>query len=451
MTTRRTFIKRSAAGIAATAIQSVLNTDETFAASTSGELKDGGRIRSMSRREDTIIRRGGYLSVGQFAWLADDQQLFVVGDGCGWPKVRDKYWSTRFYKIDGSAKTARFHELSNQPDMLIWDWMDTSGDKSAWYPGGVISVDGCIYAYLSTFDRPLNIHTPGSWTNYPSNWKGVTFNTTKVIYSPDNGRTWHNQDGSTPVVLERQPEKSAKNMLFFRHRNGVFTGPIFLQMGKDYQDNRDGYVYAYSANGTVDSGGWTTPVVELGALNELVMFRVPKTKILDASAYEYLAGLQPDGSAIWVKDIEARAVVHTFPKSWGASSFAYNKPLGLYMMAGGGGGSGPMGKGSYIAFWVAPNPWGPWKQIPWTPHGDEVWKNPAMPTSRPGGAAIIPKWIAEDGKTFWIAWSEATPYDINEPLMMSKTEAEFNKASVEWGEASPYYSFNAQRVDVIFN
>ena len=53
----------------------------------------------------------------------------------------------------------------------------------------------------------------------------------KLIYSPDNGRTWHNQDGSTPVVWEDWYDRSRKNMLFFREPQDAFSFLTFVQMG----------------------------------------------------------------------------------------------------------------------------------------------------------------------------------------------------------------------------
>ena len=62
-------------------------------------------------------------------------------------------------------------------------------------------------------------------------------------------------------------------------------------MGKDYQDNKDGYVYLYAPNGNVD-----------GKMNQLVMLRVKKDKILDRKEYEYFQSRSSNGSAKWVTD-----------------------------------------------------------------------------------------------------------------------------------------------------
>ena len=54
------------------------------------------------------------------------------------------------------------------------------------------------------------------------------------------------------------------------------------------------------------------------------------------------------------------------------------------------------GKPSYLGFWIAAYPWGPWNQVyeetAWAPEGDSA--------ARAYQPQIIPKWIAKDGKSF---------------------------------------------------
>ncbi len=67
-------------------------------------------------------------------------------------------------------------------------------------------------------------------------------------------------------------------------------------------------------------------------------------------------------------------------------------------------------KPSYLGFWTAPQPWGPWKQIyeekAWIPGGDKG--------SRAYQPQIAPKWISDDGKTFSLVWTDlAKHYQFN--------------------------------------
>jgi len=60
-------------------------------------------------------------------------------------------------------------------------------------------------------------------------------------------------------------------MAFYREPQQAFSQLTFLQMGRAYQDNRDGYLYVYGPNGITE-----------GSMNQLVMFRVPTRRTLGA-------------------------------------------------------------------------------------------------------------------------------------------------------------------------
>jgi hypothetical protein len=191
------------------------------------------------------------------------------------------------------------------------------------------------------------------------------------------------------------------------------------------------------------------------------MYRVRKDSILDRGSYEYFAALK-NGDATWTKDIDGRGVVHTFPSGWvnrtmhpyaWHPSLTYNEPLGVYMMANWGMGTAPdgmwFGKPSYLGFWVSSTPWGPWEQIheetSWTP-GDDADARCYQPQ-------IAPKWIAADGKSFWLVWTDfqaTVPEDeLNAAFDRIKTESTSTEEYVARREAlMPYYAFNVQRVDL---
>jgi hypothetical protein len=78
-----------------------------------------------------------------------------------------------------------------------------------------------------------------------------------------------------------------------------------LQMGEAYTINRDGYVYVYSPNGSVE-----------GTMNRLVIFRAPKDKFVRRQEYEYFVSRERDGGAAWSKNIGDRKPVHEFPAGW---------------------------------------------------------------------------------------------------------------------------------------
>src|SRR5262249_14426497 len=127
------------------------------------------------------------------------------------------------------------------------------------------------------------------------------------------------------------------------------------------------------------------------------------------------SGVQSNGGAKWSQAIDARKPVHTFPRGWVNSllhpyawhpSIVYYPALGAYLMANWGMGSSPQGdwfaKPSYLGFWMAPQPWGPWTQV----HEETSWMPAGEASARAFQPQIAPKWIAADGKSFWLVWTD---------------------------------------------
>ena len=369
------------------------------------------KIKGIRRLEDTTLRMGGVGDNWHMTWADDDRQYVSLCDGCGFSGMPSNEYNSRAYAMNGDPPEVTFEYLPGYPD-LINTW--GTPDSSRYYNFGILALHGRIYQFLSTPNHPFHEPEP-------------RFVGAKLIYSPDNGKSWLNQDGSAPVRWERWEQRSRDNMIFFCEPDDAFSLLTVLQMGRNYSHNRDGFVYLYSPNGNTE-----------GTMNQLVMCRVPKDRILDRSSYEFFADRKSDGSARWVKDIDERAVVYTFPAGWVNTkvhpyawhpSVAYNAPLGLYMMMNWGTGCGPdgmwFGKPSYLGFWIASEPEGPWTQIheetEWTPAGDR--------NARAYQPQIAPKWIANDGKSFWLVWTDYQVVNGNRP----------------------YYSFNTQRVQILVN
>lgn len=454
MSTRRDFLAQIASGACVAAAAG--GTTAALAQSPAGSRSDvkGNSsaslpaIKSVRRLDDTIVRLGGDGAIMQTVWAANDDLLLTIGDGCGWPEsARDKYCNTRLFAMRGDPLNATFVPIETYPEAPIYDllvgWRAMEqGDEAAlrasgpmYYCMGKVAVGNHVYQFLSSQNRLERSLWPKKWGDLLP-----TMNAAKLIYSPDNGRTWHNQDGSTPVVLETMGEQSAEKNVFFKEADGAFASLDILQMGRGYEENRDGYVYAYSVNGA-------------RAPHEIVMFRVPKEKILQRAAYEYFSGRDKKGGARWSKDIEARQAVHAFaPTGWKASSFTYNAPLDLYMMAASiadtdMNGQFIAGKVPTLGMWVARTPWGPWTQV----HEELPWKPAGDPQSRALAAIIIPKWIAPDGKSFWLSWVDiqGPEVQLTDPIVNPRDEADFIRGRSQWHQTHPYFGFNAQRVELV--
>jgi hypothetical protein len=400
------------------------------------------KVTGAVRREDTVLRLGGYGDNWHMSWAADDRQFVSLDDGFGWGQ-EEVFHNSRMLTVSGDPENAKFEDLPGYPDLTF-----NLSDPDTWfryYGFGTLALNERVYQFLSTPNHGLDQR------------RGARFVGAKLIYSPDNGATWCNQDGSTPVAWEHWDERSKENMAFFEEPGEAFSLLTVLQMGRNYEANKDGYVYVYAPNGNVE-----------GTMNQLVMFRVPKESLLDRGAYEFFAGLDAEGSASWSKAIEDRGIVHTFPSGWvnvnghpyaWQPSVVYNEPLGVYLMANWGMGCTEdgewwFGKPSYLGLWTAPNPWGPWTQI----HEETAWEPDQDPGARAYQPQISPKWIAADGRSFWLVWTDyqvvgGTSDADHDELAFAEVRSNGGSVPMELftkdAEAKPYYSFNAQRVDLI--
>lgn len=443
MWTRRQFLTHTAVtGIFAATSNPLARASKDKAASKpskdshNARSRKGSRIKSVICRQETTLRLGGHGAEWHMSWAADDRQFASLGGGMGWSDNPERVYISRMFAVSNGPHNATFEDLSDYPDHL----QPASGENAppVYTSFGTFALDGHIYQFLNTLNRR------------PPSAREAHFIGTKLIYSPDNGRTWCNQDGSTPVLWEGWENRSRKNMLFFEEPQNSFSVLSVLQMGRNYRENRDGFVYLYACNGNTE-----------GTTNQLVLCRVPKAQVLRRAAYEFFSGLKPSGGAAWTKDIHERAIVHTFPSGWVNStgvphawqpSVAFIAPLGLYMMANWGNGIGPDGAGfvrpCYIGFWTSPTPWGPWTQI----HEDTAWTPGNDPGSRAYMPIIAPKWISQDGRSFWIVWSDLQRKGSKEELERFRKESrEMNPQDRvrTMRRLMPYYGFNAQRVDLV--
>ncbi len=391
-------------------------------------------IKSARRRDETTLRLGGIGDNWHMSWAADDRQVVAMCDGYGWPSTVRRSYNSRLYRITGSPPGVRFEDVPGYPELL--SDTKTPGGFSRYYGFGTLAIDGRIYQFLSTPNVPFDQPSP-------------RFVGAKLIYSGDDGATWRNQDGSSPVSWEVWHTRSKQNMVFFEESQEAFALLTILQMGRNYGYNSDGFVYVYAPNGNAG-----------GTMNELAMFRVPRDRILSRGAYEYFAGTRDNGP-VWTADIDARGIVCSFPRGWVNTtihpyswqpSVVYNQPLGVYMMANWGMGCAHdgswFGKPSYLGLWVAPDPWGPWEQV----HEETAWTPCDDQGARAYQPQIAPKWIAPDGKTFWLVWTDfqedagaVTARRTGESTALSATVEE---AIDRMAMLRPYYAFNVQRVDL---
>ena len=225
-----------------------------------------------------IIPGVGHGDNWHMTWAADDKQYTSLCDGEGFdlPGDAGKYNNSRIYAITGDPPDHRFEYLPGYPQL---------DGGNGFYNFGILALGSRIYSFMShmvkTPDREYELAFVGA----------------RLIYSPDNGKTWNNHDGSL-CNWENAKEPDQKHLLFLNEPDDSFSLLTVLQMGRDYEHNVDGYVYIYAPNGN-----------EPDTMTELVLCRTPRDKLLDRSAYEFHVASSGDGSARWSTDVRDRRPV----------------------------------------------------------------------------------------------------------------------------------------------
>lgn len=209
-------------------------------------------------------------------------------------------------------------------------------------PSSLLFIDGRLY---------LAGHTPLGDADYGY-----------IAYSDDYGKTWIEIPGSP----------------WTKTAGSVFRCLFFINMGKNYELNEDGYVYAY---GIGKEWTWWSQMVYLA--------RVPKDSILDYSSYRYYAGMSDDTPLWSVYQSDALPMEHLRTHQMGSTM--YHEGIERYLFL------------SIDGLFEALTPWGPFvKYAPLLNGGDDPeWIGGYMP-------GIIAKGAGADFFYFTLSGQEDT-------------------------------------------
>lgn len=89
-----------------------------------------------------------------------------------------------------------------------------------------------------------------------------------------------------------------------------------------------------------------------------ILMRVPSTRLLDKTAYEYFSGTPSRPS--WSSSLAARAAIFSSPGRCYRSGMSYSRARGRYYWWQG---NGDSRVNDSFSVWAGPNPWGPWEQV----------------------------------------------------------------------------------------
>jgi hypothetical protein len=298
----------------------------------------------------SIIRQAKDGDNWPVTWGADDAIYSTWGDGTGFiPKVERKL-SCGFVRITGSPDDFRGENIRSSAEQLG----EGRNGKKGW---GIVSIGGTLYL----------------WFGHADNKGGCA----QLAWSRDSAKTWTFAD--------------------WRFEDFGLVG--FVNYGRDYAGARDDYVYAYSHDG---------PRADTPA-DRFILMRVPKNRVAERSAYEFLASRPADGSPTWTADIAKRAAVFENPDACLRSAITYCPGLKRYLwwqqipQPTGARDRGDTRFEGGFGVYDAPQPWGPWTTAYFTPKWDVG----------PGEHADFPaKWMSADGRTLHLVFSGEDSFSV---------------------------------------
>lgn len=225
-------------------------------------------------------------------------------------------------------------------------------------------------------------------------WAGHTWflnpNFGYIAYSENYGETW--------TEVPNSPWQSPSPFLVL----------MFINMGKNYGLNKDGYVYAL---GMGAEAGWK---------GRIYLTRVLKEQIKNYDAYDYFTEIDSKGNPIWSSDPSKAQPLEGLQSAFQGSAM-YHEGTERYLFLTTH--HRPDQQEEEIgALFVAPNPWGPWSKV-----ADLFKENDYPPGWLPWG--YIPGVIAKDAGTdyFYFTISFFTDFTDHYQLTMGKIQLGLRK------------------------
>ena len=310
---------------------------------------------------DTIVRRAPGGDNWPVTWANDDAIYTTWGDGWGFAPKVEKKLSLGFAKVLGPPQDFTGVNIRSEAEQV---GAGRAGRKG-W---GILSVGGVLYLAMG--------HADGAGGQ------------SQLAWSDDHAATWTFADWRFPQ----------------------FGLVGFVNYGRDYEGARDSYVYAYSHDG---------PRADTPA-DRFVLMRVPKDRITEQEAWQFLERTDEAGRPLWTSEVERRGAVFTHEDGCLRSAMTYNAALGRYLwwqQVPAPRSSRDRGDTRFEgAFGVydAPEPWGPWSTAFYT----ESWD------VGPGEHGDFPaKWMGEDGRELWLVFSGEDAFSVRRATLVLASDA----------------------------
>lgn len=258
------------------------------------------------------------------------------------------------------------------------------------YPCGSLFYKG-IWYYGTYCLGPAGSTKYGDKTyNWP--WMGAFVG---FRYSADHGLKW----SDCPLV----PENSLFQETGINGYPVKIGSPHFVDFGKNMEHSPDGKAYLIAHGADVSDPKWRFWNDSWITGDQIYLLRVVPAieNINDRTKYEFFAGYDNTGQAVWTRDFKDIKPVLEWNNNMGCVTVTYNSPLKKYLMCVTDGGNTCAKMNTYIL--ESENITGPWKLITYMKDFGEQAYFVNIPS----------KFISKDGKTAWLLYSANFAPDWN--------------------------------------
>jgi hypothetical protein len=318
------------------------------------------------------------------SWAEDGKLYSPWTDGNTWQK--DGTWS-EISSGYGEVATTGHGIIEGDNPMTIRAYSIGSHLSSALpyrgrYPAGSLVYDGVWYYGTYCLDPTGYAQYGDDYYNWP--WLGpfVGFR-----YSTDYGKTW-----------TETPNTPEKPIFGETGKNGYpvkIGSPHFVDFGQNMEHSPDGKAYLVAHGADINDAKprfWNASWING---DQVYLLRVTPSieNMNDPAKYEFYAGKDRSGEAIWTDDFKKIKPLLEWNNNMGCVTVTYNKPLDKYLMCVTDGGNTMSKMNTYIL--EADELTGEWKLVSYMKNFGEQAYFVHFPS----------KFISEDGLTAWMMYS----------------------------------------------
>lgn len=249
------------------------------------------------------------------------------------------------------------------------------------YPCGSLVHNGVWYYGTYCLHPAGQVPRDGIPYNWP--WLG-----------PFVGFRWSTDFGKSWTQTPHTPDKPLFGESALKGEPVRVGSPHFVDFGRAMEHSSDGKAYLV-AHGASDGNNRRFAYNSWITGDEIYLLRVnPSIKTMnDAKQYEFFAGYDSTGKAIWTHDLKASRPIAAWKDNMGCVTMTYNAPLKKYLMCVTDGGNTVSFFNTYIL--ESDSITGPFQLVTYLKHFGEQAYFVNIPS----------KFISNDGKTVWLCYA----------------------------------------------